>query len=43
MIETVNAIAIDMYEENFCTCNEKEQESVLEEFAYQLMNDNLEI
>ena len=41
MIETVNAIAIDMYEENFCACNEKEQESVLEEFAYKLMNDEI--
>ena len=41
MLYKLNEIAIEMYEETFVDCNEKEQESVLEEFAYKLMNDEI--
>ena len=41
MLYKLNKIAMEMYEETFVHCNEKEQESILEEFAYKLMNDEI--
>jgi hypothetical protein len=37
----LNKIALEMYEEVFCKCNEKEQEFILQEYNYQLLNDNI--
>ena len=40
-LHELNKIALDIYEENFINCNEKEQEFVLQEYNYQLLNDNI--
>ena len=40
-LHELNKIALDIYQENFINCNEKEQEFVLQEYNYQLLNDNI--
>ena len=40
-IYELNKIAQELYEENFVDLHEKYQEEVLEEYNYQLLNDNI--